>query len=264
MKVKLAAQTLTGCALQFVAKCIPERLQSPDKTAKFCKIFNDAFDILNVRTMYPEPSNCNLHLPLTDENVEHLKESAHNIISYIKEITDHKLQPILESERKIGFLGFIICLTNIFDLFTLLKEKGLKYMLIYKLSQDHLETFFSALKSRGRFNNNLSTRQLEYSYKRLLIHHQINAAESGNCLINDVQILFVSSINKSDRLFDDDYSHADLPTQTSIDPLFDHDYLSTLWTLSQYVDEVIKYVSGFVIKKIKSVKVRCVKYVNLY
>lgn len=47
MKVKLAAQTLSdsvSCALQFVAKCIPER-QSPDETAKFCKILNDAFDI---------------------------------------------------------------------------------------------------------------------------------------------------------------------------------------------------------------------------
>lgn len=134
--------------------------------------------------MYPKPSNCNL--PITDENVEHLKECAHNIISYIKEITDHKLQPILESKRKIGFLGFITCLTNIFDLFALLKEKGLKYMLTYKLSQDHLETFFSALRSRGGFNNNPSAKQFEYSYKRLLIHHQITAAESGNCLINDV------------------------------------------------------------------------------
>lgn len=34
--------------------------------------------------------------------------------------------------------------------------------------------------------------------------------------------------------------------------MFDHDYISTLWTLSPYVENVVKYIAGFVVKKILS------------
>lgn len=63
------------------------------------------------------------------------------VIEYIKNIEDCEHRSILKSIRKTGFLGFIICLQNIFELFLLLKEKGLEYLLTYKLNQDHLEIF---------------------------------------------------------------------------------------------------------------------------
>lgn len=81
----------------------------------------------------------------------------------------------------------------------------------------------------------------------MLVQHEVKSAETGNCLINDIQILFVSSENKNDTLF---INEEDAGNMSSIDMQFDHDYLSTLWTLSPYIDEVVKYISGFVIKKI--------------
>ena len=50
-----------------------------------------------------------------------------------------------------------------------LKTKNLS---TYKLSQDYIETFFSALRSKG-FNNNPNAQQFESAYKRLLVRHEI-------------------------------------------------------------------------------------------
>jgi len=244
MNVKLAAQTLSesvSTALKFVNQLYSKQFDLPEETAVFCSIFNDAFDLLNVRTKFNK-KKCKM--ALTNDNFNELKSYAVNIIEYIKQLGT-STESILVSQRNTGFLGFIICLTNMFDLFNILKEKGLTYLLTYKLNQDHLETFFSALRSRGGFNDNPSAKQFETSYKRLLVRHEIEASDKGNCLINDVQILYVSSQKKrSDGLFtevDDIELFADA---------FDRDYLSRLCQLSPYIDEVVKYISGFVVRKL--------------
>lgn len=58
----------------------------------------------------------------------------------------------------------------------------LKYLLTYKLSQDHLKLFFGAIRSRGGFNNNPTSRQFEAAYKRLLIQSEISAGNRGNAI----------------------------------------------------------------------------------
>lgn len=248
MNVKLAAQTLSqsvSSALKFANQYFPMHFNDSEATALFCSFFNDAFDLLNVRSRFCKRNKCNV--ALTNDNFNDLKNYAFNIIDYIKKITDNTNLPILLSNRKTGFLGFIICLTNMFDLFNILKEKGLIYLLTYKLNQDHLETFFSALRSRGGFNNNPNAKQFENAYKRLLVRHEIVASEKGNCLINDVQILYVSSAKKkntTDGLFNDVDD-----INLSIDS-FDQLYFSTLCVVTPYVDDVVKYISGFVIRKL--------------
>lgn len=140
MNVKLAAQTLSesvNAALQFCSHYVPEQFKHAEETGLFCQMFNDAFDILNVRSKFCKKKKCNI--PLTNENYNELKNYARNIIEYIKQLYYSKNELILKSNRKTGFLGFIVCLTNIFDLFDILKQKGLKYLLIYKLNQDHLD-----------------------------------------------------------------------------------------------------------------------------
>jgi hypothetical protein len=48
----------------------------------------------------------------------------------------------------------LVCLRNIFAIYDCLKEHELQYLLTYKLLQDHLETFFNAMRAKGGFNNN--------------------------------------------------------------------------------------------------------------
>lgn len=55
--------------------------------------------------------------------------------------------PVILSNRRTGFLGFIICLNNIVNLYNYCKDKiVLEYFLSYKVSQDFLKIFFYAIR----------------------------------------------------------------------------------------------------------------------
>lgn len=62
---------------------------------------------------------------------------------------------------------------------------GLKNAINYKVPQDHIETTFSAIRSRGGYKNNPTWRQIAASYKRILVHNQIAGSIYGNCTILD-------------------------------------------------------------------------------
>lgn len=153
-------------------------------------------------------------------------------------MTDSTGKPILNTQRKTGFLGMIVCLRNIFPLFQKFKSLGLTYLLTYKLSQDYLETFFSAIRSRNGFNNNPNTFQFQTSYKRLLIRHEHKEFENGNCLFDNVEILSVSSRKEN---FKCPIGNFDMLQSTAE---FDHDYVSTCFALSTFIEEVVSYISG--------------------
>jgi len=97
------------------------------------------------------------------------------------------------------------------------------YLLTYKLSQDHLETFFSCMRRMGGFNNNPTCRQFKSYYKKLITHVNSIVPKESNCSLQDESILKSKTINiqknSSEELFN-------LIT-------FEHDYVSTnkwLWT----------------------------------
>ena len=57
-------------------------------------------------------------------------------------------------------------------------------ILTYKFSLDHLELFFGAIWSSGRFNNNPKAEQFTAAYKRLLLRNSIQG-HNGNCTKQD-------------------------------------------------------------------------------
>lgn len=53
---------------------------------------------------------------------------------------------LLQTPRKTAFMGFIISINSVLEMFDIYVRTGkLKYLLTYKFSQDHLEIFFSAI-----------------------------------------------------------------------------------------------------------------------
>ena len=80
------------------------------------------------------------------------------------------------SSRKTGFIGFLVAIKSVQGIFLDWVEKEsspLNYLLTYKLSQDHLEIFFNAVRSAGMFNNNPNCQQFTATYKRLLLQSSI-------------------------------------------------------------------------------------------
>lgn len=114
MNVKIAAQTLSesvSSAIKYVHESGFKQFLSPENTTEFCLMFNNAFDVLNVHSQFVNRSN--YKVPLTDENYDELKAQADKIIQYITDLQTVRNQlPILKSDRKVDFLGLIICFTK--------------------------------------------------------------------------------------------------------------------------------------------------------
>jgi len=161
---------------------------------------------------------------------------------------------LLKSQRKTGFLGLIICLTNLLKLYEILKPH-ISYILSYKSSQDHLNVFFSALKSRGGFNNNPNAVQFRSAYKSLLLRQYISGSSLGNCTLLDTStILYVSANKRSD---DDAIFNYDNNDESQYFEQFDHDYEYQRPSLEDYVIDFVKYTSEFIVRKIKRQKNIC-------
>ncbi|CAB4044834.1 Hypothetical predicted protein [Paramuricea clavata] len=101
-------------------------------------------------------------------------------------------QSILTSKRKTGFLGFLLCINAVVGLTKDLvnaQNPALKYLLTYKMSQDHLELFFSAVRACGGWNNNATTGQFVAAYKQLLMRHNIEGGRGNSTPQDDTEIL---------------------------------------------------------------------------
>lgn len=255
MNVRLAMQTLSESVYKsflFLSEIPDETLKTQFSsclpTANFCLQFNNIADLLNCKNRF---SKRKFDTPLTEENYYVMKEYANEFVRYIESLQDADGRPILKSNRKTGFLGIVICLTNIFPLFEKLKCDNFQYLLTYKLSQDYLETFFSAIRSRGGFNNNPNALQFKSAYKRLLVRHEIKEIEGGNCLFDNIDILHVASTRIKNTSLLGDVEKLTKPISD-----FGHDYISSFWQLNPYVENVVGYIAGYISRKIEK-KIDC-------
>ena len=85
---------------------------------------------------------------------------------------------MITTKRKTGFLGFLTGIRSVRSLYNSLVVTGkLNYILTYKLSQDHLELFFGAVRAAGGFNNNPNAIQFVAAYKRLFMRSNIKGGK---------------------------------------------------------------------------------------
>nr|CAH7715037.1 unnamed protein product [Callosobruchus chinensis] len=160
-----------------------------------------------------------------------------------------------KSRRKTGFLGFIICIDNLqaFYMEYVIKYQYLSYILTYKMSQDHIELFFSAIRSKGGSNNNPTARQFEAIYKRLLLHSEIKGTKTANVVaIDNTSILgrtYINTLTKTN--FGEHLEETEEYINDSEETLAIVDFLLQLWQLTPYVCDIVAYIAGFVVKNLK-------------
>jgi len=257
MNVRLAAQTLSkgvSCSLLF---CEELKLLS-GATAGFCEVLNNVFDLTNCRNKLGKG---NYYCPINDEKINYIKDFLDHFKEYIEGLKYYDINSqqqgiqILKSTRKTGFLGLIICLTNLFKLFYVVKPYGMSYLLSYKISQDHIEVFFSAMRSRGGFNNNPNAIQFRSAYKRLLVRHEISGSAYGNCTLLDNSIILFVSANKRNNA--DALCHYNDDDESQYFKEFEHDYDYRTPQLDEYVNDVVKYTTRFIVYKIRKQKNIC-------
>ncbi len=264
MKVNVAAQTLSSSvadALDFckLDLCLTE-FSGCDATVFYIRVIDCLFDLLNSRNPFAK----GFKAPLRTSNVHVWKPFVSEAKSYLWNLRLADGTRVAESNRKTGVIGFITSLTSIVGLFDKLVNNAtapLKYLLTYKFSQDHIELFFCAVRGRGGWNNNPTARQFIAAYKQLLMHNDIKRVSTGNCVPQEsFELLHISSrlerredeVNAVDVVERSRFQHVascdDFPV------VVDHDYadIASLNPLSSYVENVVTYIAGFVIRKLQA------------
>ena len=257
MKTSLAAQTLSSSvasALSYLKDTQNPEFQGTDATVEFITCFNNLFDIFNSKnkfgSYYKKPLNKN-----SSKEIFTYFDTAINYISKLRIKGRDGYTSILKSSSKTGYLGFLMAMYNFKSLYeTYVLEDKLEYMLGYKFSQDHLETFFSAIRSRGGWNNNPNCMQFSNAFKKLLIQQEVKASSNANSLENvySPSILTVSSAS-SVRIVDPSASFFFKYLAGNND---DDDDCIDLKDLNLTVHDVVTYIAGFVEKCLRK-KMKC-------
>jgi len=206
--------------------------------------------------------------PLQADNNSEVMQFIADIQKYLLSITlPGDNLPVVRSRRKTGFIGFLVCCKSIEVINEMLltsPKPVLEYLLTYRMSQDHIELFFSKIRSMGGFNNNPSARQFLAAYKRVLTHCEIQEVTRGNCVpLESVTILSASShyleapnasvpsssvINRSlhkSRVLEADVTNENKESEV------DSESLASACVLSPYSDKIVGYIAGFVSLKLK-------------
>ena len=211
----------------------------------------------------------NFKKPISLGNMKPIFNELDRIYNYILGLKCPDTNDLMvETNRKTGFLGFLVCIISFKKLFCRLLDKyGSKFFMSYKICQDNIQLFLGQIRSMRGWNNNPNCLQFRSSFKKLLVNNEIQENEKGNCLpLTSFKILTVStSIEKekislplSIRLIKSLNSNLDRnlfledssPLEFTLDD--DLDYVEALFSnIDIYYRDVIPYMAGFIVRKIK-------------
>lgn len=136
------------------------------------------------------------------------------------------------------------------------------YIITYRLSQDHLELFFSCVRQRGGWNNNPSASQFRHAYRKLLVHADIQAPTSANVAptMEGIETLgHQGRPRQKEGASEENMSgSSDESLENTISAFLDvagHDYGNPTG-LSPFSEDVVAYIGGYVVRAI-SKKLTC-------
>jgi len=245
MKVRLAVQLLSSSvsrALKFLRLSGVTQFSDTLPTEILLSTVDKLFDILNSRSI-----KCKGYKqPVTIYNADFIKEQLSVCRDFLINLRDCSGNLIVKSRKRTCIVGFcsaidaVIYLTDHVLLHNIACNVHFSYLLTHRLSQDHIETFFSVVRRRGGWNNNPSAFEFVHIYRALLSNLQVLPSSNGNVsLLTDE----VSDDSRNDyNLFDSNLT-ANLQC-------------SQLPALSDYVENVSEYIAGFVVKRLLS-RLKC-------
>lgn len=141
-----------------------------------------------------------------------IEERLGNSITYLYTLQTMNGQPLSASRRKTFIIGLKTAAISFISLSQNLFERipTARYILSYKLGQDHIETLFSKIRSKGGFNNNPDVVCFKAALKSLLVKSDITPSPNANCVELDSDqttgslLLLVSTTTKRRPVQSDD------------------------------------------------------------
>lgn len=239
MNVRLAVETFSesvASSIEFLMEQGVPQFQGARETIDFIRRMNTLFDIFNSRHC----NNNNIfkrRMSMQNKRViydffkdtigffKQLKVGVHSYAAAKKKgvkgkdeekgkkgkkekkervIIKTTLVPILHTRHKVGFLGFIIDMVSLMNIFETYVKKGEVFESIptYNLLQDPLEMMFGRIRACGGHNNNPNALQFKGAYRKVQMNSRMDLSPNSNCRLFDMflpidvfysDIYFVSS-----------------------------------------------------------------------
>lgn len=189
MHVRTALQTISNSvadSLEFLMKQKIRGFSNASAQIKFNRIINKLFDIMNTQKVDHDQSNkfkSAINFFNFEEVLSFMLEAKEYILELkVRGLKSMKLVPIVEANIKRGFVGFLIIIESVINLYReYVDENNLMHMIpTYKLSQDHVEMFFCKIRSVHRFNDNPTVQQFKASYKKIQLASDITISRDAN------------------------------------------------------------------------------------
>lgn len=254
MKTSVAAQTLSNSVASALQSQL--NLKNPDfakseATIEFILYINNLFDIFNSK----RKTNIRFKRPICIETISEYHayfEKAEKYIRELKIIENGKHKILIHSKSCTGYLGFLTAIQSFKILYNeLIETKYMSYLLGYKFSQDHIETFFSAVRSRGGFNNNPTCAQFSAAYTKLLLKNEIAASLHANAAdSNQLNILSANSTSVV-KVFKDNETNIYKKALEN-----NEDYDIGLANIDPIVHDATTYIAGYVERSLRK-KIQC-------
>lgn len=238
MNVKVAVQALSSSVADAI-DFLREDLQLPEfagseKTTEFIRIVDKLFDFMNSKS----PKANGYKRPMNLHNFDYRKKWLIETMQYIEALTDDKGIPLSLGRRKTGWVGFMVTIDSVLDICERLLKvpEPFRYVLTFKMSQDHLEMFFSRVRRRGGWNNNPNCLQFKWSLRAILMKNSIMPSKNANVISVEepVNTLFQSTTPAAVR-------HTNQHIQK---------FVKLLSEPSPYHDHVLHYMAGWATKHV--------------
>lgn len=249
MKVALAAQVISSRvadALEFLKQKGEPSFVNSQPTVNFIRYIDSLFDVLNSRIPFAK----GFKSPITAGNINTIQGVFSKTSDYLKTLNIQN-KSILLSGRKMFVLGFIVTMKSTLEVAYKLLYKSqspLQYVLTYKMSQDHVELFFSSIRARGGHNNNPNCLQFKNTVRQMLFTKDI-AVVNGNCVAFDTTG-DVLEFRSEKRTLKDVEESADCKKINTFLTHMDNINLCT------YVEEILHYIGGYIVRSILK-KITC-------
>lgn len=189
MHVRTAVQTLSNSvanSLEFLLNRKLAAFANAGATINFIQIFNKVFDVMDTQKVnHSEPNQFKSAINFFNESeiIGFLNDAKKYIMGLtVKGLKSHKSVSILKSRVKTGFLGFVTNIESTINMYhEYVEENQFMHMIAtYKLSQDHLEMFFSKIRSIHKCNDNPTIQQFIASYKKIQMVSDIQISQDAN------------------------------------------------------------------------------------
>lgn len=233
MNVKVAVQALSSSVADAI-DFLREDLHLPQfagskKTTEFIRIIDKLFDYMNSKTRRAK----GYKKPMNSFNLTARRRWLMETKAYLSELRDTSGQPLTKGRRKTAWVGFMTTIESVVQISQdlLSSPQPFDYVCTYKMSQDHLEMFFSRIRRRGGWNNNPNALQFKWALRAILQKNSIAPSKNAN----------VSVEEPSNRLF--------LPNQSDALRHNNPDmqkFAKLLNEPSEFHDHILHYVAGYV------------------